>query len=206
MNFSLPPDVDVQSQVLDDGKIYKFRHQTLGLLGRIVLRDSPGGQSHISSEVAGDPNDPMTKARAQIFEPLSRQLCAALEAAVGKDRQVGDSNANIGISPTSPGRGITSKQIPCPRCGELAALLIIANQAREVPELEDCARKMCSIYEDLNVVTWIIGAPVGTLKGDPIAPILRVWPQRHPIRYGTPKMFDAELNAILPRHCGGRLP
>ena len=205
MNFSLPPEVNVQSQVLGNGKVYQFRHQTLGLLGRIVLRRSPDGQCHISSEVAGDPNDPMTETRAQIFEPLSQQLCAALEAAVGKKRQVGASKPNAEISPTSPKERIASKQIPCPRCGELAALLILADQAREVPEMEDCARKMCSIYEELDVVTWIIGAPVGTLKGDPIAPILRVWPVRHPIRYGSPKMFDAELNAILPRHCGGRV-
>jgi hypothetical protein len=206
MNFSLPPEVKVQSQVLDDDKVYLFRHQTLGLLGRIIVCGSPGGQCQISSEVAGDPNDPMTETRAQIFEPLSQQLCAALEAAVGKGRQGSAGKPNTGTSPISPKERITSKQIPCPRCGEVAALLIFADQAREVPEMEDCARKMYRIYEELDVVTWIIGAPIGTLKGDPISPILRVWPQRHPIRYGSPKMFDADLNAILPRHCGGRLP
>ncbi|PZO20890.1 MAG: hypothetical protein DCF25_05935 [Leptolyngbya foveolarum] len=206
MNFSLPPEVTVQSQVLNDGKIYQFHHPTLGLLGRIVLQDNPDGLCHISSEVAGDPNDPMTETRAQIFEPLSQQLCAAVEAALGKGRQTGAGKPNTGISPTAPKERIASQQIPCPKCGEIAALLIFANQAKEIAEMEDCARKTYSIYEELDVVTWIIGATVGTLKGDPIAPILRVWPQRHAIKYGSPKMFDAELNAILPRHCGGRLP
>lgn len=123
---------------------------------------------------------------------------------MGKERQAGAGKPNTGIPSTSPKERIASKQIPCPRCGELAALLILADQAREVLEMEDCARKMHSIYEELDVVTWIIGAPVGTLKGDPIAPILRVWPKRHPIRYDSPKMFDAELNAMLPRHFGGK--
>lgn len=205
MNFSLPPEVTVQSQMLNDGKVYQFRHQTLGLLGRIILRGSPGGQCHISSEVAGDPNDPMTETRSQIFEPLSQQLAATLEAVVGKGQRTGVRQPVKKVSPAPPKEKITSEQIRCPRCGEVAALLIIANHAREVAEMEDCAQKISSVYEELDVVTWIIGAPVGTLKGDPVAPILRVWPMRHPIRYGSPKMFEAELNAILPRHCGGRL-
>ena len=83
MNFSLPPEVTVQSQALNDGKVYQFRHKALGLLGRIVLRGSPGGQCHISSEIAGDPNDPMTDKRAAIFQPLSDQLVIALETALG---------------------------------------------------------------------------------------------------------------------------
>ena len=186
--------------------VYQFQHKTLGQLGRIVLQDSPDGRSQISSEVAGEPNDPMTEARAQIFEPLSQQLAAALEAEVGKGRRTVVHPLIEKVSPTPPKERITREQVRCPRCGEVAALLILSNHAREVAELEDCAQKMAGIYEDLNVVTWIIGAPVGTLKGEPVAPILRVWPMRHPIRYGSTKMFVAELNAILPRHCGGRLP
>ncbi len=189
--------------------IYQFQHKTLGQLGRIVLQDDSDGLCQISSEVAGDPNDPTTQTRAQIFEPLSQQLSTALKAAIGKGRPASTSQSNIEVLPSPPKEKIVSKQILCPRCGEIAALLILANNAREVAELEDCAQKMQSTYEDLNVVTWVIGAPVGTLKGDPLAPvspILRVWPMRHPIKYGSPKMFDAELNAILPRHCGGGLP
>ena len=206
MNFSLPPEISVQRQPLDNGMVYQFRHKTLGQLGRIVLQDSADGLCQISSEVAGEPNDPMTETRSQIFEPLSQQLAATLEAVVGKGQRTVVRQPIKKVSPALPKERITSEQIRCPRCGEVAALLIIANHAREVAEMEDCAQKMSSIYEDLDVVTWIIGATVGTLKGDPVAPILRVWPMRHPIRYGSPKMFDAELNAILPRHCGGRLP
>lgn len=97
MSFSLPSDISVQRQPLDNGMIYQFRHQTLGELGRIVLQDGSDGRCHIFSEVAGDPNAPMTETRAQIFEPLSQQLCAALEAAVGKARQADAGRPNTGI-------------------------------------------------------------------------------------------------------------
>lgn len=206
MSFSLPPEISVQRLPLDSGMIYQFQHKTLGQLGRIVLQDSPDGLCQISSEVAGNPNDPMTETRSQIFEPLSQQLATALEAAVGKGQRTVAHQTSTEALPIPPEESITSEQVPCPRCGEIAALIILSNHAREVAEMEDFAQKMYSVYEELDVVTWVIGAPVGTLKGDPVSPILRVWPTRHPIRYGSPKMFYAELNAILPRHCGGRLP
>lgn len=205
MSFSLPPEISVQRQTLDNGMVYQFRHKTLGPLGRIVLQDNADGLCQISSEVAGEPNDPMTETRAQIFEPLSQQLAATLKAIVRKGQQTVVRQPIKKVSPAPPKEKITSEQIRCPRCGEVAALLILANHTKEVAEMEDCAQKMSSVYEELDVVTWVIGAPVGTLKGDPVAPILRVWPMRHPIKYGSPKMFEAELNAILPRHCGGRL-
>ena len=204
MSFSLPPEISVRRQPLDNGMVYQFRHRTLGLLGRIVLQDGTDGLSQISSEVAGEPDDPMTETRAQIFEPLSQLLAATLEAAVERRQTVVRQHSKK-VSPALQKERITSEQVPCPRCGEVAALLVLATHTKEVAEIEDCAKKISSVYEELDVVTWIIGAPVGTLKGDPVSPILRVWPVRHPIRYGSPKMFEAELNAILPRHCGGRL-
>lgn len=205
MSFSLPPEISVQRQQIDNGMVYQFRHKTLGKLGRIVLQDSADGLCQISSEVAGNPNDPMTETRAQIFEPLSQQLATTLEAIVGKERRTVIRQPIKKESPNLPKEEITIEQIRCPRCGEVAALLINAQHTREVAEMEDCAQKMASVYEELDAVAWVVGAPVGTLKGDPVAPILRVWPLRHPIKYGTPKMFEAELNAILRRHCGGRL-
>ena len=205
MSFSLPPDISVQRQPLNNGMVYQFRHKTLGQLGRIVLQDSADGLCQISSEVAGEPDDPMTQTRAQIFEPLSQQLATALKAAVGKGRRTVVNPLSEKSLPIPPKERVTTEQIPCPRCGEIAALIIVANHAREVAEMEDCAQKTRSIYEDSDVAAWIVGAPVGNLEGAPVSPILRVWPTRHPIRYGSPKMFCAELDAILPRHCGGRL-
>ena len=186
--------------------VYQFRHKTLGQLGRIVLQDSADGQCQISSEVAGEPDDPMTETRAQIFEPLSQQLAATLKAIVSQQPRTVVPQPIEKEAPARPHEEIPSEKIRCPRCGEVAALLILATHTTEVAEMEDCAHKMASVYEELNVVTWVVGAPVGTLKdGGPVSPFLRVWPLRHPIKYGSPKMFGAELNAILPRHCGSRL-
>ncbi|PZO15371.1 MAG: hypothetical protein DCF25_13630 [Leptolyngbya foveolarum] len=97
--------------------IYQFQHKTLGQLVRIVLQDDSNGLCQISSEVASDLNDPMTQTRAQIFEPLSQQLSAALEAAIGKGRQAGTGQPNTKVSPFLPKETIASKQLvagfPC---------------------------------------------------------------------------------------------
>lgn len=205
MNFSLPPEVTVQSQVLNDGKVYQFRHKTLGLLGRIVLRGSLGGQCHISSEIAGDPSDPMTDKRAAIFQPLSDQLVIALETALGIARK-GKGPAWTGTPATaaplpSPSELVKSEQIPCEQCGAIAAHLIFADNARSVGELEDYARKMYAIYKKVNVPTWIIGAPQGIPSDDTPALTMKVWPKRQAAKRLSPNAFNPKLDALLARHC-----
>jgi hypothetical protein len=56
--FRLPKDVSFCKQVLVEGWAYEFRHRGLGQLGRVVLRETADGRTHISSEVAGDAKDP----------------------------------------------------------------------------------------------------------------------------------------------------
>ena len=58
--FRLPPGVSITKQTVSDGWAYLFRHHSLGQLGRIVLRETADGRTHISCEVAGDAHDPMT--------------------------------------------------------------------------------------------------------------------------------------------------
>ena len=113
MSFSLPPEISVQRQTLDNGMVYQFRHKTLGPLGRIVLQDNADGLCQISSEVAGEPNDPMTETRAQIFEPLSQQLAATLKAIVRKGQQTVVRQPIKKVSPAPPKEKITSEQIRC---------------------------------------------------------------------------------------------
>ena len=205
MNFSLPSDITVQSQLLPDGKIYQFRHQTLGLLGRIVLRDRPGPHCHISSEIAGDPNDPMTERRAEIFQPLSEQLVVALEDALGiVSEQKGllkPAFPTRDIPLSSPQELIESQQIPCDRCGAVAAQLIYADTAQTIGELEDCARKMYALYQELNVPTWIIGAPQGIPSENTPALVMQVWPQRQAAQSISPNAFTPLLDTLLAEHC-----
>lgn len=205
MNFSLPPEVTVQSQILNDGKVYQFRHKTLGLLGRILLRDSPGGQCHISSEIAGDPNDPISDKRAAIFQPLSDQLVTALETALGianKRKGPAWTGAPAKAVPVpSPPELVKSEQIPCERCGEIAAHLIFANNARNVGELEDYARKMYAIYQKVNAPTWIIGAPQDIPSDVTPALTMKVWPKRQAAKRLSPNAFNSKLDELLAKHC-----
>ncbi len=64
---------------LSDGTAYVFRHEELGLLGRLILQDMVGANCHISLELSGDPGDPMTEKRAAIFKPLGMDLASRLE-------------------------------------------------------------------------------------------------------------------------------
>jgi hypothetical protein len=73
-SFSLPPNVSFRKERLSYGWAYVFRHTELGELGRILLQGRPDGQTHVTCEVVGVPDDPMTAQRAAIFEPLSRKM------------------------------------------------------------------------------------------------------------------------------------
>lgn len=83
MTFRLPPEITVSKQRLSSGWSYVFRHQELGNLGRMLLQGTGGGQTYISCEVAGDPDDPMTKKRQAILEPITRELADAMEHRTG---------------------------------------------------------------------------------------------------------------------------
>ena len=81
--FELPPDVSCHKHRLSDGWAYVFRHRTLGELGRILVQDTGDGHSRISCEVVGDPSDPMTAKRAEVFKPLGLELAQRVEALTG---------------------------------------------------------------------------------------------------------------------------
>ena len=67
----LPPEITFEKRPLSGGGwCYDFHHSTLGVLGRILLRDMPDGRrTHVSCEVADDPANPITMQRRAIFEP-----------------------------------------------------------------------------------------------------------------------------------------
>lgn len=60
--------------------IYDFRHIFLGPLGRVVLTVLPdGAHTHISCELAENPDVEITAGRRKIFEPLGREIADRLE-------------------------------------------------------------------------------------------------------------------------------
>ena len=199
MNISMPKCISYRKEVLQGNQAYIFRHVELGDLGRIVLQGLPNGHCQIFSEVADDPDDPMTTIRKEMFTPLSVQVTNAMEALLGEGSLGG------AIPPSSPGSNtevVESKLIPCERCGDNAALLIFANDATTPGDFEDYARKMYHKYKELDVPTWIIGPPVGELaESRTPTQVMKVWPSRDCIVTTTADEFNAELDALLDKHC-----
>ncbi|MEM9803853.1 MAG: hypothetical protein AAF959_01120 [Cyanobacteria bacterium P01_D01_bin.56] len=197
MNFLLPPDVTFDRQSSNGGIVYTFRHQTMGALGRITLRDTPHGQCRITSEVVGDQSDPMTAKRAQIFKPLSDQLTTALDAALGGKGII------VPPMPTAagPAERIASTLIPCERCGAGVALLVFADRAHNEGDMEDYARKMYPRYKELNLPTWVVGPPLGVPSDNTQAMTSKVWPEREPLQRLSPNQVNKQLDILLDAHC-----
>ena len=98
---------------------YVFRHEELGLLGRLALQTFANDNTHVSLEIAGDPADLMTAKRAAIFKPLAAELTRCLEARGGSmDVPPG---AAPPVSPPPSQELVKSKLMQCERCGAGAA-------------------------------------------------------------------------------------
>jgi len=193
--------VSFSKEQLPYGWAYVFRHKTLGYVGRIVLQGRPDGQTHVTSEVAGDPDDPMTAERAAIFTPLSTALTRQLDMATG-----GAGQGRQAAAPPRPAdlpRQVASKHIVCERCGAMVAFLIFADHATDQGGLEDDARLMHAHVKTFNVPTWVIGPPLGNaLEPERPADILKIWPRREPIQRLRPDEFNPLLDPLIQGHCG----
>ncbi len=198
--FQLRPDVSFNKEQLSYGWAYVFRHKTLGYLGRIVLQSRPDGQTHVTSEVAGDPDDPMTAKRAAIFTSLSTTLTRQLDMATGGTGQA--RQAALPPRPAEPQHQVASKHIECEQCGAMVALLIFADHATDQGGLEDYARLMHIHVKRFNVPTWVIGPQTGQ-EPEPERPadILKIWPQREPIQHLRPDEFNPLLDPLIQGHC-----
>lgn len=59
---------------------YDFHHDQLGVLGRIVLTALPDNvNTHISCELAENPDQALTEQRRDMFEPLALEISVRLE-------------------------------------------------------------------------------------------------------------------------------
>ena len=198
--FELPPGVSFRKERLSDAWAYVFRHRTLGELGRILLQDNRDGHCRISCEVVGDPADPMTEKRAEVFKPLGLELAQRLEAIAGTPPE--PEAAPPPPRPSGARNIIESRLIPCDHCGMPVALLIFAPEATDQGQFEDYARKMYPEYKRLDVPTWIIGPALG--DGPPMdrpADILQVWPTRSPIERLRPAQFNPIIDRLATEHC-----
>lgn len=81
--IALPAGVTFTKHAAQPGCwIYEFRHILLGPLGRVVLTVLPdGAHTHVSCELAENPDVEITAERRDIFEPLGREIADRLEQA-----------------------------------------------------------------------------------------------------------------------------
>src|SRR4051794_33705005 len=199
-HFVLPPEVSFAKHRLGDGWAYVFRHRTLGDLGRLLVQDSGDGRCRVSCELAGDPADPMTAKRAEVFKPLGLELARRLESRTGT---VPETESAPAPPRPSPSRDLVESQvIPCDRCGTVVAMLIFAPEATDPGRFEDYARRMFPEYSRLDVPTWVIGPALGSgPPHDRPADILQVWPTRTPIERLRPAEFNPVIERLAAEHC-----
>ena len=196
----LPPEITFEKHPLpgSDAWSFDFRHRALGTLGRILLQNLPGRGTHVSCEVAGDPDDPRTAERRAIFEPLGREIARQMEQATGPDPAPRPYAAPP--TPVAPAERVEGKLMQCPRCGGFTAMLVYAPGATDAGRFEDCARLMYPEYAQRGLPTWIIGPALGPGPEDP-ADILQVWPTRKGLERLTPRQFNPRLDRLATRHC-----
>lgn len=195
----LPPEISFEKRPLPDaGWCYDFRHRTLGALGRILLQDLPGGGTHVSCEVAGDPADPRTVERRMIFGPLSLEIMRQMEGITGLC--TGPRPVVAPAPPIVPTEVVESKLMQCRTCDAFVAMLVFAPGATDAGRFEDYARLMYPEYAHHDLPAWIIGPALGPGPKDP-TDILQVWPTRKPIQRLTPGQFNPRLSRLAARHC-----
>ena len=198
--FKLPPDVSVRKERLSGTWIYVFRHTQLGDLGRIVFQGRPDGRTHVTCEVTGDADDPMTEKRAAIFKPLGIELTRQLDMATGGTGE--EQSVSPLPGPSASPKRVATKLMQCERCGANVALLIFADDDADRGGLEDCARLIYAKVVELNVPTWVIGPPIES-EPSPESPadILKIWPEREAIRQLRPDEFNPIIEALATTHC-----
>ncbi len=196
LSFRLPPNITVIKQTMLTGMEYVFRDIEFGEIGRLAVEGTATGETQITSEVSGEPTDPMTKRRRETFEPIAKELMSVFEKRTGKGRE-----APLPVrKPQALGK-IACKEIPCAICGKMVAFLIFADKATDRGHFEDYARLMYEHYARHNVPTYIIGPELGDGPMNYRADILKVWPQRGQIEELRPDEFNPRINELVTQHC-----
>ena len=131
---------------IEDQWVFTFRHAELGDIGRIRLKGT-GDNTIINLDVIGDPSDPMTARRREIFEPIGMRIANQMESVVG-----GGAEAPIATPQPTPEKTMVESQIMlCEECGAYVAVLIFADNAWTPDVLEDYARMMYSSYLKMDL-------------------------------------------------------
>lgn len=199
-NFSLPKEVSMQKTLLPNGKFaYVFRYTTMGELGRMLILPHPSGQSQFLFEASGEPDDPMTKKRAEILKPISDDILSKMEAVCGK----GTGEPTPFATPRSQHK-IKAEIMRCEKCNASVAQMIIAEDAETADRLEDYARITFPKLKELNVPAWIVGAERevrvnGAFAGEAL--VMPVWPKKEKASHVLSIDLNAKFDVLVKNHC-----
>jgi hypothetical protein len=187
-------------ETIPGGWAYVLHQQTLGLLGRLVLRGRGAVNTQIDAEVAGHPDDPQTPVRQAILRPLTDELTRLVEQRGTPTAGPPPARATP-LQTSRPPQRIASKLIPCSRCGQSLAFLVFADDGM----LEDHARLMYPHIREQGLPTYIIGPPEGSgpLEQRPGA-VQQVYPERGPVQRLSMRDFDLVVATLEATHCGNR--
>lgn len=200
MGFKLPEEITCRKEQKGTTHAFIFRHNTMGDLGRLVISEVDG-MSHFSSEVLGDPNDPLLNKRKEILEPLTKAMILEVERAT-KAKNLNVDGSKFKHNMVSQKQMIPSKILPCFKCNKPVAHLIFADDAENQGHMEDYYRLMFSKIKDLNVTAWIIGKEEIYPHKNIISYIMKAWPEKDHI---ATKVNFEEFNSLLSKlqngHC-----
>jgi hypothetical protein len=142
----------------------------------------------------------MTAQRHAVFAPVAMDLVRRLETQIGGS---GGEPVAPPRRPPEPTERIASTLIQCETCEADVALLIFATPATDAGGLEDYARKMFPHVKARNLPTYVLGPPVGTAPlAERPCDVLKMWPDREPIRRVAPDVFNATIATLARTHCG----
>ncbi|PAX06389.1 hypothetical protein [Sphingomonas lenta] len=102
--IELPPGVTfIKRELAERVWTYDFGHSELGPIGRVVLTELPDdARTHVSCEVAVDPDDALTAERRALFEPLGLEIALRLEDALAKRRRRSSAVTDPSVPPSGP--------------------------------------------------------------------------------------------------------
>ena len=199
MKNSWPSAVNATKTLLPDGRSYVFRHRDLGELGRLLIVPRSNGENQLLFEAVGDPDDPMTQKRHDIFGPLCQNISDIMEHVCGR----GTGNLDAYVSQKEK-HLIRSDTMPCVQCNATTAMMVVAPYASTPDRLEDYACLMFAKIKEANVPAWIVGYEKEVLvDGDMMgeALVLKVWPSREPARTMLSKELNTIFDDLMNTHC-----
>ena len=178
---------------------YTFRDEKIGELGRILFLPV-GNETQLVAEVTGSHDDPLTKKRKELFEPISREIIDKMGLACG--------GGNTPIQPyESPKRCIESRVFPCETCNKVTSMLIFADNATTTNDLENYARMMQEKITELKVPTWIIGdESENIVNGEDLRKslVMKISKKKRETRIMIPDEIMDEVDSLMDNHCATR--